>query len=145
MAIACVLLDITTPPLIPFADQARVKVNIKLTIRQFTKDLEDETSETYKNLKTEVVQTLKEVLTRNLGEGKFEIIKVTFSEGSVVVNYELAVNKAAATKTLETIVDTVKEATKNGSFGNFAIDPESVKVESESYNIKYACLGSLPR
>ena len=58
MAIACVLLDTTTPPLIPLADQARVKVNIKLTSRQFTKDLEDETSETYQNLKTEVVQTV---------------------------------------------------------------------------------------
>ena len=45
-------------------------------------------------------------------------------------------NKAEATKTLETIIDTVKEATKSGSFGNFTIDPESVKVESESYNIK---------
>ena len=59
------------------------------------------------------------------------------SEGSIDVHYELAVNKAKATKTLETIVDTVKEATKSGSFGNFTIDPESVKVESESYNIKY--------
>ena len=59
------------------------------------------------------------------------------SEGSIDVNYELAVNKAEATKTLETIIDTVKEATKSGSFGNFTIDPESVKVESESYNIKY--------
>ena len=67
------------------------------------------------------------------------------SEGSVVVHYELAVNKAEATKTLNTIVDTVKEATKSGSFGNFVIDPKSVKIESESYNIKYACLGCLPR
>ena len=59
------------------------------------------------------------------------------SEGSIDVNYELAVNKAKATKTLETIIDTVKEATQNGYFGNFTIDPESVKVESESYDIKY--------
>ena len=46
-------------------------------------------------------------------------------------------NKAKATQTLETILDTVKEATHGGSFGNFTIDPKSVKVESESYNIKY--------
>ena len=46
-------------------------------------------------------------------------------------------NKAEATKTLETIIDTVKEATKSGSFGNFIIDPASVKVESESYYITF--------
>ncbi|KAK2157062.1 hypothetical protein NP493_1917g00021 [Ridgeia piscesae] len=77
----------------------------------------------------EVVETLKGVLTQKLGEGTFEIIDVTFSKGSIDVNYELAVNKAEATKTLETIIDTVKEATKSGSFGNFIIDPASVKVE----------------
>ena len=59
------------------------------------------------------------------------------SEGSIDVNYELAVNKAKATKTLDTIIATVKEATQNGSFGNFTVDSESVKVKSESYNIKY--------
>ena len=58
MAIACVLLDTATPPLIPLADQARVKVNIKLTRILFTKDLEDETSEAYYSLKMEVVQTV---------------------------------------------------------------------------------------
>ena len=31
-------------------------------------------------------------------------------------------NKAAATETLNTIVDTVKKATEDGSIGNFTID-----------------------
>ena len=44
------------------------------------------------------------------------------SECSILVNYELAVKKAAATETLNTIVDTVKKATEDGSFGNFTID-----------------------
>ena len=46
-------------------------------------------------------------------------------------------NKAKATKTLETILDTVKEAAQDGSFGNFTADPISVTGESESYNIEY--------
>ena len=68
MAIACVLLEITkttttptpttTTPLIPLADQARVRVNIKLTSSNFTKDLEDKASEAYKSLKMEVVETV---------------------------------------------------------------------------------------
>ena len=68
MAIACVLLETTktttmptlttTTLLIPLADQARVKVNIKLTSSNFTKDLEDKTSEAYKSLKMEVVETV---------------------------------------------------------------------------------------
>ena len=46
-------------------------------------------------------------------------------------------NNAEATKTLKIIVDTVKEAAQNGTFGNFTADPNSVTGKSESYNIKY--------
>ena len=66
----------------------------------------------------------------------FEITTVLFcSKGSVDVKYELAVKKAAASNTVETIVDTVKEASKNGIFGMFAIDLTSIKGESELCNI----------
>ena len=41
--------------------------------------------------------------------------------------------KAEAKKTLGIIVDTIKEATQNGSFGNFTADPNSITGESESY------------
>ena len=68
MAIACVLLETTTTtttptptttkPPIPLADQARVRVNIKLISSTFTKDLENKKSEAYKSLKMEVVETV---------------------------------------------------------------------------------------
>ena len=58
MAIACVLLETTTPPPVTLADPVRVEVNIKLITRLFTKDLKDDTSEAYNNLKKEVVQTV---------------------------------------------------------------------------------------
>ena len=43
--------------------------------------------------------------------------------------------KAAASNTVKTIVDTVKEASENGTFGNFTIDLTSIKAESELCNI----------
>ena len=55
------------------------------------------------------------------------------SKGSVIVNYELAVNKAKTTDTLNTILDTIKSATHNGSFGNFDIDPSFTKASGELY------------
>ena len=57
------------------------------------------------------------------------------SQGSVRVNCELAVNKAAAIQTLETIIEIVKEVTQNGLFGNFTVDPTSVTGENEFCNI----------
>ena len=66
----------------------------------------------------------------------FEITTILCcSKGSVVVKYELAVKKTAASSTLNTIVDTVNEASENGTFGNFTIDPASIKAESELCNI----------
>ena len=55
------------------------------------------------------------------------------SKGSVIVNYELAVNKAKTTDILNTILDTIKSATHNGSFGNFDIDPTFTKASGELY------------
>ena len=46
--------------------------------------------------------------------------------------------KAAATETLNTIVDTVKKATEDGSFGNFTIDPTSIQATSESSMLCYS-------
>ena len=43
--------------------------------------------------------------------------------------------KAAASNTVKTIVETVKEASENGTFGKFAIDLTSIKGESELWNI----------
>ena len=48
----------TTTPLIPYADQARVNVNVKLTSQVYLPDLADETSDAYRNLKTKVVDTV---------------------------------------------------------------------------------------
>ena len=48
----------TTTPVIPYADQARVNVKIKLTSEVYTSDLESKTSKAYKSLKTKVVQTV---------------------------------------------------------------------------------------
>jgi len=53
------------------------------------------------------------------------------SEGSVVINYELAVKKDEATQTMNTIVSTVKKATVKGSFGDFTIDPDSIEAKRE--------------
>ncbi|KAI0218521.1 hypothetical protein LSAT2_029794 [Lamellibrachia satsuma] len=105
-----------------------VNIAIRFTSKNYTKDLEDKTSDAYNSLKKEVVKTLKDVLTKELEAGTFDIVDVTFSDGSIVVNYELAVKKAAATETLNTIVDTVKKATEDGSFGNFTIDPTSIQA-----------------
>ncbi|KAK2159628.1 hypothetical protein NP493_1693g00033 [Ridgeia piscesae] len=116
----------TTTPLIPYTHQARVNVSIKLTSAVYTTDLAIKTSDAYKSLKTKVVDTLKEILTSKLGEGNFEIVDVTFSHGSVVVKYELAVKKETVGQTLDTIVRTVKEVVKEGSFGSFTADPNFV-------------------
>ena len=43
--------------------------------------------------------------------------------------------KAAASNTVKTIVDIVKEASENGTFGKFAIDLMSIKGERELCNI----------
>ena len=43
--------------------------------------------------------------------------------------------KAAASSTVKIIVDTVKEASENGTFGKFAIDLTSIKGERELCNI----------
>ena len=53
------------------------------------------------------------------------------SPGSVVVHYELAVKKTEAAETMNTIVQTIERATSEGNFGNFAIDPQSIKATSE--------------
>ena len=50
-----------------------------------------------------------------------------------MVNYELAVKKTAAAETLNTIVQAVKKAASSGSFGNFTIDPKSIKATSELF------------
>ncbi|KAK2159563.1 hypothetical protein NP493_1707g00014 [Ridgeia piscesae] len=47
----------TTTPVIPFVDQARVNVSIKLTSEDFTPDLKNKTSKAYQSLKAKVVQT----------------------------------------------------------------------------------------
>ena len=50
--------------------------------------------------------------------------------------------KAAASNTVKTIVDAIKEASENGTFGNFTIDPSRVKV---SYvKLAMICLVCLP-
>lgn len=48
----------TTTPVIPLADQARVKVIIRVTSQTYTSDLENKTSEAYKSLKTQLVKTV---------------------------------------------------------------------------------------
>ena len=48
----------TTTPLIPYTDQARVNVKVKLTSIDYTSDLADKTSDVYKSLKTTVVDTV---------------------------------------------------------------------------------------
>jgi len=48
-----------------------------------------------------------------------------------VVHYELAVKKTAATETMNTIVQTVNKAAREGTFGNFTVDPQSIKATSE--------------
>ena len=45
-------------PVIDLADQSRINVNIKLTSRNYTKDLGDKTSEAYKKLKTQIMKTV---------------------------------------------------------------------------------------
>ena len=49
---------VTTTPLIPYAEQTRVNVKVKLTSEVFTSDLADPTSDAYKSLKTAVVETV---------------------------------------------------------------------------------------
>ena len=49
---------VSTTPGIPYADQARINVNIKLTSEVYTSDLEDQTSKAYKSLRTKVEQTV---------------------------------------------------------------------------------------
>ena len=56
MAIASVLP--VKIPVIPVADQARVTVSLKLTSTSFTPYLKDKTSEAYKTLKMDVVETV---------------------------------------------------------------------------------------
>ena len=53
------------------------------------------------------------------------------SNGSVVVKYELAVKKEKAAETMITIVSAIKEVAKNGSFGNFTADADSITATSE--------------
>ena len=55
----------------------------------------------------------------------------SYSKGSIVVHYKLAVKKTAAAATLNTIVESVKQAASDGSFGNFTVDPKSVVAKSE--------------
>ncbi|KAK2158335.1 hypothetical protein NP493_1807g00024 [Ridgeia piscesae] len=123
----------TTTPLIPYTDLARVNIKVKLTSFDYTSDLADKTSDVYKSLKTTVVDTLMEVLASELGQGNFDIVDVTFSKGSVVVDYELAVKKETATQVMTTIVSTVKKVAKGGSFGNFTIDPNSVSATNSRW------------
>ncbi|KAI0221529.1 hypothetical protein LSAT2_027169 [Lamellibrachia satsuma] len=136
----------TSTPAIQLADQARVRVTI-------SGNRSTHFSDTGKHLRnicginwqkhicaslvmsatwTTVVfqrttSTLKDLLTEELGEGNFDIVDVSF-RGSIVVNYEVAVKKATAAETLNTIVDTVKKTASGGSFGNFTVDPTSIKI-----------------
>ncbi|KAI0217746.1 hypothetical protein LSAT2_030511, partial [Lamellibrachia satsuma] len=115
-----------TPTVVPPTDLVRVVVSVRLTNISYTPDLADKTSDEYKRWKTSVVYTLTIILEVTLGKGNFAIVDVTFSEGSIVVSYELTIQKAVATDTLATILDTVKNATKDGRFGNYTVDPDSV-------------------
>ena len=74
------------------------------------------------------MRTLKNI---SVGVDAHTLLFFTCSKGSVVVNYELAVKKTAAAETLNTIVETVKKAVSDDSFGNFTVDPTSIKATSE--------------
>ncbi|KAI0233189.1 hypothetical protein LSAT2_016581, partial [Lamellibrachia satsuma] len=111
---------------IAVSDIARVDLNVKLETQSYSENLKNKNSTEYQLLKTKVVDALENILDDKLGKGRYKILDVAFSKGSVVVKYMLEMMKAAATSTVTNVRNAI--AKKSGTFAGFSVDVNSVKA-----------------
>ncbi|KAI0229760.1 hypothetical protein LSAT2_019810 [Lamellibrachia satsuma] len=111
---------------LPRSKIKRVAINVRLLKKTFTKTLNNKNSNDYKKLKTDVVVSLKTILDEKIGAGKYRIVDVTFSAGSVVVAYMLELPKDDPVLTQSAVVNAIKEY--NGTIAGSDIDPHSLNA-----------------
>ncbi|KAK2181409.1 hypothetical protein NP493_400g02051 [Ridgeia piscesae] len=104
----------------------RVAIQLSLKDQPFSETLQDKTSEAHKSLKRKVVGALEAILDEKLRHGKYKIVDVTFSAGSVVVNYLLDMLNATTTETTSVVRDTI--SVNNGVFAGYKVDASTVKT-----------------
>ncbi|KAK2152978.1 hypothetical protein NP493_2378g00005 [Ridgeia piscesae] len=110
---------------IDVSDIARVSLDVKLENKKFTADLTDKSTAAYQLLKTKVAGALNVILDDKLGAGNYKILDITFSKGSVVVNYLLEMMKDAADSTEINVRNAISK--KGGVFAEYSVDVDFVK------------------
>ncbi|KAK2181108.1 hypothetical protein NP493_410g01020 [Ridgeia piscesae] len=113
---------------------ARLAVTLRLVDREFTSTLGDKSSSQYEELKSNVVDALKIILNGKLGTGKYKIVDVTFSSGSLVVTYDLDLPKESVAEMQTTVLNAIK--TYKGKVAGSSIDSDSVTT-SEKLTVRY--------
>ncbi|KAI0230808.1 hypothetical protein LSAT2_018833 [Lamellibrachia satsuma] len=81
----------------------------------------------YKNLKAKVIKALSDALSKTLS-GRFVIVDVSFRQGSVVVDYQVAVDKDLTNPSLS-IVAAIRDESNGGQFGEFEVDLSSISAD----------------
>ncbi|KAI0218876.1 hypothetical protein LSAT2_029447 [Lamellibrachia satsuma] len=115
---------------LPVTMIARFEITVQLTNKTYLSELANKESSEYEQLKTEVVNALTIIFDEKLGVGKYEITDVTFSDGSVVVNYAVTVPKDNAS-VVDDVVTAIKES--NGTFAGSKFRVPGLKY-TESLN-----------
>ncbi|KAI0235375.1 hypothetical protein LSAT2_014106 [Lamellibrachia satsuma] len=118
---------------IPPSAVKRVNIQLSLQGETFAKTLEDKSSEAHKTLKKTVTVALETILNEKLGHGEYNIVDVTFSAGSIVVNYVLEMMKDNHVAVESIVRDTILD--NNGRFAGFHVDAHSVKASEKTTTI----------
>ncbi|KAI0239137.1 hypothetical protein LSAT2_010115 [Lamellibrachia satsuma] len=113
---------------VPASAKKRMDVKLRLKNAIFKDTLKDKGSKEYATLKIRVEKALKETIDDTMGQGKYEIVDVTFRAGSIEVIYVIEMLKGAPDPS--TIVAAIKQ--RNGSFAGFEMDRDSVEMSELS-------------
>ncbi|KAI0209335.1 hypothetical protein LSAT2_005978 [Lamellibrachia satsuma] len=118
--------------------QVKLTVSIRLTSVVFTSKLVDKSTLDYKNLKAKVIKALFDALRKTLS-GRFVIVDVSFRRGSVVVDYQVVVDKDLPNPS-HSIVAAIKNESNDGQFGEFVVDLSSISadVTTNKYHAQFS-------
>ncbi|XP_062904809.1 mucin-3A-like [Mobula hypostoma] len=128
--------------------EAGVDVTLRITSRNFTKDLEDKESPEYKDFSKDFENQMDNIYRSVEGYRGLKIIKIR--KGSIIVDHEvlLAMNTsegfsdAVLNKTVENIKTSLKNSNSAGGNNGFEFDTSSITVKKPV--LKDNCTSSVP-
>lgn len=119
----------------PSTNPETFKGSLTLKDRTFTNDLEDPTSEAFKELAKEITRVLEEILKNANFPAKVEVLR--FAKGSVICTFRITVTKESVTaKQLKEILSNAsKGAHKTGpfTFEKIAVEREDKEGPTQGY------------